>query len=200
MDPRARRSRDRLTAAVLAVAETGRIDDVSVSEVARAAGVTRDTFYRHSGSVVDLLAIALHEKLEAYLMEYIGADMPPPGELRGVLATAEAGLLRHVASYGPVYRTALFGQNGAPVRRSLAAFLTDNIVLALRSYPEIAPLPVGELDDQSARMIASYAASGTIGAIEVWLESGDLDDVDGAVATIAAGAPTWWRLATGKPA
>lgn len=185
---------------MLTLAEGGRIDDVSVSEVARAAGVTRDTFYRHSSSVVDLLALALHEKLEEFLREYIGDELPTAGDLRGVLATAEAGLLRHIASYAPVYRTALLGQNGAPVRRSLAGFLTDNIVTALVTYPEISPLPEGESDERSIRMVASYAASGTIGAIEVWLESGDLADVDGTVAVIAKGSPTWWRLATGKAA
>ncbi|ROQ39672.1 TetR family transcriptional regulator [Frondihabitans sp. PhB188] len=200
MDPRARRSRDRLTSAVLALAAAGRIDDVSVSEVARDAGVTRDTFYRHSSSVVDLLALALHEKLEEYLLGYVGQGMPASSALQGVLATAEAGLLRHIAAFGPAYRAALLGQNGAPVRRSLSTFLADNIVTALTAYPQIAPLPVEQMDDQTTRMIAAYAASGTVGAIEVWLQMGDLDDIEGAVHAIAAGAPTWWRLATGKPA
>lgn len=36
---------------------------LSVAAVCRVAGVTRDTFYRHAGSPVDLLASALGEEI-----------------------------------------------------------------------------------------------------------------------------------------
>jgi AcrR family transcriptional regulator len=200
VDPRARRSRDRLFAAVLELAASGRVDDVSVSEVARTAGVTRDTFYRHSGSVSELLTMALAERLLDYLAGHVGEEYPTPSELVDVLASAELALLRHIAELGSVYRAALGGSSAAPVRRALTSFLQENIEVALRLYPEIAPLPEDEMDDLSRAMIASYAASGTVGAIEVWLHSGDLDDPAGASLIIAAGAPTWWRKATGKNA
>lgn len=200
MDPRARRSRDRLFAAVLELAAAGRIDDVSVSEVARAAGVTRDTFYRHASSVSELLTMALAERLVEFVAASVGDGLPDRSELVGILASAEIGLVRHIAGLGSVYRTALGGSTAAPVRRALTAFLQENIVVALREYPDIAPLPESELDDRSRAMIAAYAASGTVGAIEVWLELGDLDDVVGATRIIAAGAPAWWRQVTGREA
>lgn len=198
VDPRARRSRDRLFAAVLELAASGRVDGVSVSEVARTAGVTRDTFYRHSGSVSELLTMALAERLLDYLAGHVGEQFPAPSELVDVLASAELALLRHIAELGSVYRAALGGSSAAPVRRALTSFLQENIEVALRLYPDIAPLPENEMDDLSRAMIAAYAASGTVGAIEVWLHSGDLDDSAGASLIIAAGAPTWWRRATGK--
>lgn len=200
MDPRTRRSRDRLYAAVLELAASGRVDDVSVSEVARTAGVTRDTFYRHSSSVSDLLTMALEERLLDYLAGHVGDEFPKPSDLVDVLASAELALLRHIAALGSVYRAALSGSSAAPVRRALTSFLQENIEVALRLYPDIAPLPENEMDDLSRAMIAAYAASGTVGAIEVWLHTGDLDDPASASVIIAAGAPTWWRRATGKNA
>ena len=41
-------------------------------------------------------------------------------------------------------------------------------------------------------MFAAYAASGTVGAIEAWLVSGDLDDTDAATQAILAASPEWW--------
>ncbi|BDZ52189.1 hypothetical protein GCM10025867_44300 [Frondihabitans sucicola] len=116
------------------------------------------------------------------------------------LARAEVDLLRHIKSLGVVYRTALSGQNAAPVRRALVSFLQANLETALREYPEIAPLPAEELDDRAVSMIAAYAASGTVGAIEAWLAAGDLGDVGQASRIVAAGAPTWWARATGRMA
>jgi AcrR family transcriptional regulator len=184
---------------VVELASGGRLDDVSVSELSRAAGVTRDTFYRHASSVTELLAVALHERLEADFQAYI-STFPPRSELVHVLARSETDLLRHVKSLAVVYSTALSSQNSAPVRRALVSFLQGNLELALREYPELAPLPPAELDERAVSMIASYAASGTVGAIEQWLASGDLEDVDQAARIIASGAPYWWAKATGRQA
>ena len=197
MDPRSRRSRDRLTSAVLGFASSGRLDDVTVSELSRTAGVTRDTFYRHASSVTELLTIALNERLETDFAGYL-STFPPRSRLADVLARSEGDLLRHIRSLGDVYRTALTGQNSGPIRRGLVRFLQNSLESALREYPDLAPLPTDELDVRAGSMIAAYAAAGTVGAIEVWLGSGDLDDVDQAARIIASGAPLWWSRATGR--
>ena len=71
-----------------------------------------------------------------------------------------------------------------------------NLELALRAYPDIAPLPAEDLDSRAIAMIASYAASGTVGAIEEWLSTGDYDDIETIGQIIKAGAPAWWVQAT----
>lgn len=186
-----------MTSAVIEFASAGRLDDVSVSELSRAAGVTRDTFYRHATSVTDLLTVALSERLVSDFEGYI-STFPPRSALVDVLARSEGDLLRHIRSLGVVYRTALSGQNSGPVRRGLVDFLQNNLETALREYPDLAPLPAEEMDTRATSMIAAYAAAGTVGAIEEWLASDDLDDIDQAARIIASGAPLWWSRATGR--
>lgn len=197
MDPRAKRSRDRLTKAVLAFAAQGRLDDVSVSELAREAEVTRDTFYRHAGSVTELLTLALGEMLEEFGAAY-SQHLPARSELSTILRESEPALVRHIVEHANVYRTALNGPNAAPAYRTLLAFLATNLETALREYPDIAPLPPDELDDGAITMIAAYGAAGFIAAVREWLLIGDLDDVDRAVRIISSGAPQWWSRATGR--
>jgi AcrR family transcriptional regulator len=197
MDPRARRSRDRLTTAVLAFAAEGRLADVSVSELAREAEVTRDTFYRHAGSVTELLNLALREMLEDFGTAY-AATLPPRSELSAVLRGSEPALVQHMVDHAAVYRTALNGPNAAPAHRTLLDFLASSLETALRAYPDIAPLPADEMDDEAITMIAAYGAAGFIAAVREWLAIGDLTDVDRAVRVISAGAPQWWSRATGR--
>lgn len=182
---------------MLEFAGNGRLDDVTVSELARAAGVTRDTFYRHASSVTALLGLALTEKLEEFGSAYANTE-PADGELAPLLQSAEKGLLQHIVTYADVYRTALSGDASAPIRRSISAYLRKQIEIGLRLMPEIGPLPGEDLDDVSIGMIAAYAASGTVGAIEVWLAEGDLTDVEGASRIIGASAPKWWAEASGR--
>jgi AcrR family transcriptional regulator len=197
MDPRAQRSRDRLTAAVLDLAGNGRLDDVSVSELAQLAGVTRDTFYRHTTSVTDLLASALTEKLEEFVRSY-PTELPPLAELAEVLRRGELDLLQHIVDYSAVYRTAFGARNAAPVRRAVEGVIQAQIEIALRAYPALSPLGERDADDRAVHMVAAYAAAGTIAAVEVWLSSADPSDVASAVRIISAGAPRWWLVATGR--
>lgn len=197
MDPRARRSRDRLTKAVVTFAEAGRLDDVSVSELAREAGVTRDTFYRHASSVTDLLTTAIGEMIEEFGAAY-SAELPSRVDLPAILRDSETQLLRHIVAHANVYRTALTGASAGPAYTILQRFLGQNIEKALREYPDIAPLPPRELDDRAVAMIAAYGAAGFLGAVREWLSSDDLSDVDSAVRVISASAPQWWSRATGR--
>lgn len=199
MDPRSQRSRDRLTTAVIRFACDGRLDDVSVSELCRAADVTRDTFYRHASSVTELLSIALADKLAGLAAPATGQPLSRR-DLGAALSAGEMQLLRHIEELAPVYRTALAGQSAAPVRRTLTGFLQTNLETALRVYPEIAPLPEEELDETTRAIIAAYAVSGTVGAIEVWLSSDEPRDVEEVRRIIKAGAPEWWVRATGATA
>ncbi|MFT4305577.1 MAG: helix-turn-helix domain-containing protein, partial [Microbacterium sp.] len=61
MDPRRQRTRERLRGAVLELAAAKPIERVTVAELARAAGVMRDTVYRHTPGPVELLAEVLGE-------------------------------------------------------------------------------------------------------------------------------------------
>ncbi|QLD10313.1 TetR/AcrR family transcriptional regulator [Microbacterium oleivorans] len=180
MDPRSIRSRTALRGAVLELAAGKPIGVVSVAEVCRVAGVTRDTFYRHADAPVTLLAEALGAEL---------ADMLRRVSELESLSGAEALLLEHVRSRGDVYRGALAPSLAAPVRANLEGAVAKGLAAWLVRHPEAEP---SGLREPAAREIAiAYAAGGTVAAIEVWLRSG-AEDVAWATRAILAASPEWW--------
>ncbi|WP_449408278.1 TetR/AcrR family transcriptional regulator [Microbacterium maritypicum] len=180
MDARSRRSQEALRSAVLTLAERMPIGDVTASAVCSEAGITRDTFYRHTESPTALLADALAEEI-AEAMEVL-----PRTEAIG---DGERALISHVHRRSGVYRGAMHPLLAAPLRSALERSIREGLVLWAQLHPRIVP---AEFADPAAMRIAvAYAAAGTVGAIEEWLR-GDDDDIDRAVRLILAASPEWW--------
>jgi AcrR family transcriptional regulator len=182
MDARTTRTRARLHAAVLELATTTPVADVSAAAVCRAAGVTRDTFYRHTTDPAALLGDALAAELD----DAVG-DAPD-----GPIGVAERRLLQHVADRAAVYRGAMRPVLAAPVRSTLERHLREGLHRYAVAHPEIVPSSLA--DDADLRLAAAYAAAGTVGAVEEWLRSGD-DDVEHAARVVLAASPSWWLRA-----
>lgn len=181
MDARSRRSRELLRAAVLDLAGRMPIADVTVSAICVEAGVTRDTFYRHAESPVDLLADALSAEI-AEAMEILPRT--------DAIGDAERALLEHVARRADVYRGAMHPLLAAPVRSNLERSIRSGLDLWTTLHPEIVPDTFSG-DLAAMRIAIAYAAAGTVGSIEEWLRNGD-DDIDRAVRVILAASPEWW--------
>ncbi|BDZ54016.1 TetR/AcrR family transcriptional regulator [Agromyces marinus] len=190
LDPRRARTRSALRSAALAAAGRTPLADLTVAGVARAAGVSRDTFYRHVASVADLVAEALAEALDDPVAEFEG--FRGPGRER--FALAEHRLFDHVAEHRAVYLHALDGRLAEPVRGMLVDRVEGALTTYLRANPGVAPLTAGDLTAGEHHAIyAAYAAAGTVGVIEHWLRrgaTGDADDIASGV--LAVSAPWWW--------
>jgi len=156
------------------------IGQVSVAEICRRAGVTRDTFYRHAETPVALLAEALGEELSEILAEVGGLDS---------LTSAEELLLTHVRDRRDLYRGALEPSLAAPLRANLERAIAAGLEDWLRRHPGIEPVAVA--DGAGHDIAVAYAAGGTVAAIEVWLRSG-AEDVAQAAGAILAASPQWW--------
>jgi AcrR family transcriptional regulator len=181
MDARSYRSQESLRSAVLTLAARSPIADVTASAICREAGVTRDTFYRHTTSPVDLLADALGAEI-AVIMAAI-SEHPAIGD-------AERALLSHVQARAAVYRGAMNPILAAPVRRNLDLSIRVGLDIWRGLRPHIVPAALTG-DDRALLMATAYAAAGTVGAIEEWLLSG-VDDIDRAAEIILAASPDWW--------
>jgi AcrR family transcriptional regulator len=126
-DPRTLRTRARLRAALLDACETRPLDEVSLSAVARGAGVGRATLYLHYDSLHalagDACADIVREGVDA-LHAWTGAPSPddPPPPLTAFLATVERR--------GDLYRTLLPEGGGGPLGTLL------HRELRARSYAE----------------------------------------------------------------
>lgn len=192
MDPRALRSRTALRGAVLSLAERTPVASLTVAEVCRHAGVTRDTFYRHASGPTELVAAALAAEIEA---------LPE----RDRLGDAERDLIVHIHARREVYRHAMSPTLAAPVRAQLERVLAEGLHAWLDEHPDLAPEPVRT--DAAARDIAvAYAAGGTVAALEAWLRRGDDagaavhpdDDIETATRAILVASPEWWLRTRGR--
>ncbi len=180
MDPRAARSRQALRLAALELAAVRPLSELSVAEICRRAGVTRDTFYRHADAPASLVADALRDELDAAI--------PATGDLDS-LSIAEVALLEHVRAYIDVYRGALEPSFAGPVRAVLEQTVASGLAQWLERHPETEP-PV--LEGMPGQQLAiAYAAGGTVAAVEAWVRSG-AEDVAWASRAILAASPEWW--------
>src|SRR5690606_16216548 len=174
-------SREKLRATVIALAAGTPITEITASAICREAGVTRDTFYRHANSPVDLLADALAAEIDAVMTVLPESD---------AIGDGERVLLEHIRRRADVYRGAMHPLLAAPVRSNLERSIRGGLELWARLHPRIIPAVLDD-DQMAMRMAIAYAAAGTVGAIEEWLRSGETD-IERAVEVILAASPEWW--------
>jgi AcrR family transcriptional regulator len=166
---------------VLQAAASTPIDGVSVAEICRIAGITRDTFYRHASGVVELLAEALGDEIDV-----LTTSLPATS----AIGEGERVLLAHVRERADVYRSAMSPMLAAPVRAALERVIGVRLAEWLRERPELPPAAIAG-DAQALEIAVAYAAAGTVGAIETWLRAG-AEDLDRGVEVILAASAQWW--------
>lgn len=180
----------KLRRAALELAAERPIGLLSVTELCRAAGVTRDSFYRFAAGPEELLASAVAAELDAPTpVDLAGLDLQQVGD---VLFGGVREFLEYVHRRAVVLRLAMAPQLSGPVRAVLVAQLEAGLRHYVRTHPEIVPRLDGRVLDEGERaMLIAQTANGSIGAIECWLSLG-LDDVDRGVRLIAMGSASWW--------
>lgn len=164
-DPRARRTRTQLQAALVELATHKDLDEISIGELTAAAEVNRATFYLH------------YSDKETLLLDAIGA------------VTAEISLGAAAASrdefddavHAPAHTLAFFlelDRHAALYRRVLGPTGSPAIVDHLRGGMErviaremIRRSSGGPLDDRSTERLAAFLAGGIIAAATAWLDS-----------------------------
>lgn len=180
----------KLRAAALELAAERPIGQLSVTELCRAAGVTRDSFYRFAAGPEELLASAIAAEIDAPTpVDLTGLDLEQVGD---VLFGGVRQFLGYVHRRSDVLRLAMAPQLSGPVRAVLVAQLEAGLRHYVRTHPEIVPALDGRaLSDDERAMLIAQTANGSIGAIERWLTLG-MDDVDHGVRLIAMGSAGWW--------
>lgn len=105
MDPRIARTRRSLRDALFALTRERTLDEISISDIAEAAGINRSTYYQHYSDKDTLLAEALDDAID----DAIGPERPLD-ETIGARILLE--YLQHVEENAALYRK-LLGEGGS---------------------------------------------------------------------------------------
>ncbi len=160
-DPRAQRSRARLRAAILELAAVKDPAAMTMSEVAKHAGVNRATVYQHFPDVNALITDAMEDTVAhvAHAAALCPLDAPKD-EVPQPLGT----LFQHIADRAALYRRMLGTQGSALFSARMRERLTAELVASFREGRR----PAG-FDDVPAELHAAYLAGALSGVIATWV-------------------------------
>lgn len=153
-DVRVQRSRAQLMSALSSLMKQSPSDQISISSLCTAAGVSRPTFYQHFSNVDDVLTAALDQRL-AEVIDSHPTDAP----------STIARFLADVIDDPEIYRELL---TGSPVLTGPSDALQAWMTRRLAAHFDLGP--------ESALTLA-FAAAGVVAAIREWLRSPHDGDV-----------------------
>ncbi|GAA4159677.1 hypothetical protein GCM10022286_14470 [Gryllotalpicola daejeonensis] len=191
MDARSRRSRSALVDAVYRLSVENGIDRLTVTDVAAAAGVSRDTFYRHSADPVELLCAALQEELADSVSAYLAMPLVDDSEDSVFLAPA-AAVMEHMRDHTAIYRQAPGSKSGARLTAIIEGAARQVIETHLDNHPEIVPEQLRPMTEVTRQMSLAYASSGATAAFFAWINGDDLSDVRRYAQVVLLSGPEWW--------
>lgn len=160
IDPRIQRTRASLQEALLTLCKKRDLDEVTISEVADAAGVNRTTFYQHYPDIDTLLADALDSIAEA---AHAQLELQLPNLDEGGPRELISKYLTHVSENAALYRK-VFSSTGSPV---IVARLTDRVSTIAESG--LRAVKTEELNLPIEIAAASLAGS-FVGILRGWLK------------------------------
>jgi AcrR family transcriptional regulator len=201
MDARQVRTRSTLARTIRELASERSLDDISVTDVATRAGISRPTFYAHADSPGALLGSVLADELAAETPARSGSHTAQLTQF--LTAVAE-----HVQRNRELYRNNVRLRLPPRLRDVLLEHLERGFTAHLAEHPHIAPhidesfspvtaetggpVDVPRAPSRDHQVFAAIAASGTVAALENWLRSPDAVDPDRVVEIVLTGIAEWW--------
>jgi AcrR family transcriptional regulator len=191
MDARSRRSRRALVDAVYRLTVEKGIDRLTVTDVAAEAGVSRDTFYRHSADPVELLCSALEEELSDSVSSYLAMPVVLDSD-ESVFLSPAAAVMEHMRDHAAIYRQAPGSKSGARLTALVEATARRVIETHLDNHPDIVPAELKPMTETVRQMSLAYASSGATAAFFAWIGCDDLSDIRHYANIVLFSGPEWW--------
>jgi AcrR family transcriptional regulator len=164
VDPRTRRSRTALEAALLELIAERELGQISISDVTKRAGVNRSTFYEHYTDLEDLAASAC----TVHFDELVAAAPLSSSDSATDSQRAQrslAKLFAHVAEHAHLYRT-LLGTDGS-------ARVINHLLQRITAGAHIRRGPAGTAPSEHPHdPVAAFAAGAVLGSVIEWLRHG----------------------------
>jgi len=186
LEPRALRSRTRILEALREALAEASIDELTVSELSRRAGVHRVTFYGHWPDVRAAAVDAFAEVIDviATIDEQDVAAASGPAELATHYERALAAQLAEIRDHREIYRS--LTESTAFSGRLLEA-LTERAELAVQAMMRVGV----DVPGAASGTAAAHLAGGVVAASARWARTDD-DDIETATAEFTAQLPAWW--------
>lgn len=185
IDPRAARAQAAIFAGIERLMSEG-VAHVSVSEVVRASGVSRSTFYAHFTGLDDLALAYLTRHLK--IISDAGIGVRREDFIHGE-AAARIGytrLITHIVQHYPLYSTVLT----MPLTRGAFEKAVGSYSRSLMRSVMILDVAPG---DANTEVAVTYVAGGVLTVISAWIR-GELDvDDDELVVRLVDLLPDWVR-------
>lgn len=184
-DPRTRRTVSALRAALRESLEHNGVDDVSVSEVCRVAGVRRTTFYTHHASVGELLTAMLIEEMDAPL-GLPETDEMSISELAASFQQTLVEAFQIITRDRTLFRAAFQSSTSSHLWHSLEANFTRRLKIALIVWRRH-----GVAHDAFEPVAIPFVAAGLSESVKAWAMS-DGDDPVAWADRVREQMPPWW--------
>ncbi|WP_404311398.1 TetR/AcrR family transcriptional regulator [Agrococcus terreus] len=185
-EPRAMRTREKVLGAVRAALTEVPLDELTVAEICRRAGIHRVTFYGHWSDVRAAADDAFAEELDrlAAVDEAFVAAATDPVALASRYEQQLAEQLRGIHEQRAAWSALLESPSFA---RRVLERLEARVQLAVDAFVALGvPVP-----GAANGIAAAHLAGGVVAASARWARGGD-DDVEAAAAAIVAQVPAWW--------
>lgn len=138
---------------------TRRLDKITVSELTALAGVNRQTFYYHFSDIFALVRWTAYDRYHKLLSSH---DLGPGMFRREAYTLICDSMVANRTIVMNVYK----GIDDAQLRRALRAIVDPEI------KSEVSRIAAGRLDEEDLSFVVSFYASGFVGVMVAWLESG----------------------------
>lgn len=195
MDARQMQTDHALAASVLELAGSSNVHDITVTALARHAGVNRTTIYSRTDSVLDLLEQSLRADLDNRSTRLVEARVVVPAATSA--ATAIEVLLDHLEAHSSIYRWNI-NDAKASLQAMLVQHLDDALWLQWASASHQRPEGV-PADDLDVELEIAFLSVGAVGAIRSWLALPQPRNRELLLEVLARMTPSWLVLPPGMP-
>lgn len=190
IDPRFLRSQGRLHEAILSLAASQRPDTISVTQLARVAGVHRSTVYEHADSPEQLLRQAVTAELSR-----LHGDIEAIGQEPFSQHDAIVELLDYFETREELYRR-MNDSSGVVVTEALSSHLASVLVSLCNAQVIALPVNMTELDDETFTRITIRALTDALVRVfSQWLALPAPRDINLALQLTDYVLPVWWDSA-----
>ena len=187
VDARIVRTQKALHIAIIELATSKVVPDITVSELANAAGINRVTFYKHYASPSAALSAALSLCLDPIRERFIAAYAQGSEDPATILLQSISEIVDHMEAHAALYTLSISTPADGTVPNLLADHFTETMRQYLVRRKDLTPTP----PSYDCEIVARFFGTGLVGALKAWMLTGSKDRTQ-LLESVISLTPSWW--------